>query len=145
MKAAFTAFAAGLVFAVGLAIAGMTRPAKVIAFLDIGGRWDPSLLFVIAAAVAVFLPVHRWSRRRAHPLLAPAFREPTRRRIDARLLAGSAIFGLGWGASGYCPGPAVASLGTGAAGVLAFLAAMLAGMWLVRGGRGDTRHDRHGA
>lgn len=126
------ALACGVLFAFGLAIAGMTEPAAVIAFLDVGGRWNPSLALVIVAAIAVFLPAVRLSRRRGRPLCAERFDPPARGAIDVRLLGGAALFGLGWGASGYCPGPAVASVGRGGTGIVTFLGAMLIGMLAVR-------------
>jgi uncharacterized membrane protein YedE/YeeE len=132
MKDAVIAFACGLTFAVGLVIAGMTEPAKVIGFLDVGGDWDPSLALVMAGAIGVFLPVYRASRRRGQPLFAGAFVHPQATAIDARLLGGAALFGLGWGAGGYCPGPAIASLGRGGAGVVVFVTGMLIGMLVVR-------------
>lgn len=133
MRDAVVAFACGAVFAVGLVIAGMTDPRKVLGFLDVtGGAWDPSLAFVMLGAIGVFLPVHQLSKRRARPLLAPSFCHPEATAIDARLLGGAALFGLGWGASGYCPGPAVASLTRGGTGVLIFVATMLAGLVAVR-------------
>jgi uncharacterized membrane protein YedE/YeeE len=132
VSALLPAFAAGLIFAVGLVLSGMTNPAKVIGFLDVGGRWDPSLAFVMMGAIGVFLPVFHLSKRRQRPLLADAFAIPDKSIIDGRLLAGAALFGLGWGAGGYCPGPAVASAATGATPVLIFLGCMLAGMAITR-------------
>lgn len=118
----------GVVFALGLGIAGMTQPGKVIAFLDIFGDWDPSLAFVMGGAVGVNLLLYRFTLRRSRPLLEPAFVVPSRRRINARLLGGAALFGVGWGLSGYCPGPALTTSVSGAVPVLVFVAAMLAGM-----------------
>jgi uncharacterized membrane protein YedE/YeeE len=123
---------AGLVFGIGLIVSGMANPAKVLNFLDIAGSWDPSLAFVMAGAVATTALGFRLVLRRPRPLLAPAFRLPTARRIDARILVGPAIFGVGWGLSGLCPGPAVTSLAIGHTGVLAFVPAMLAGMAAAR-------------
>jgi hypothetical protein len=125
------ALLSGLVFAAGLALAGMTEPAKVLAFLDVTGArggWDPSLALVMAGAIAVYTPIYRWALRLRAPLLAPRFELPTRRDIDARLVVGAAIFGVGWGLAGYCPGPALASLGTARAAPAVFVLAMLAGM-----------------
>jgi uncharacterized membrane protein YedE/YeeE len=123
------AFAAGLVFAIGLAIAGMTQPAKVIAFLDVFGRWDPTLAFVMASAIAVHATAY-WALivRRPKPWLAAGLEIPRRRELDRALLGGAALFGVGWGLAGFCPGPAIASLATGAPGVIWFVLAMLAGM-----------------
>lgn len=116
---------AGLLFGVGLVLGGMTEPGKVRGFLDFGRGWDPTLAFVMAAAIAVHFTAYRVVRGRRAPVLSHGFQIPTRRDIDAKLLTGAALFGLGWGLGGYCPGPAVASLTTGAPAVLAFVAAML--------------------
>ena len=123
------AVVAGSLFALGLAIAGMTIPANVVGFLDMFGDWNPRLAFVMIGAIAIHAPSY-WGlvRRRPAPALAPTFELPERSNIDARLVAGAAIFGVGWGIGGYCPGPAVASLGTGALEVAIFVGAMLAGM-----------------
>lgn len=125
------AIAAGALFGAGLVVSGMTMPAKVIGFLDFAGAWDPTLMFVMGGAIAVHAVAYRLVRRRASPLLGGAFHVPTRKDIDVRLVAGAAIFGVGWGLAGYCPGPAVASIVTGRLAPIAFVAAMLAGMWLV--------------
>jgi uncharacterized protein len=121
------ALLSGLLFGVGLFVSGMTQPSKVIGFLD-PLAWDPSLMFVMAGAIGVHLVAYRLVRRRSSPLLAGAFSVPSRRDIDVKLLAGAAIFGLGWGLGGYCPGPSIVSLASGATGVLVFVGAMLAGM-----------------
>ncbi|WP_114394546.1 DUF6691 family protein [Oleisolibacter albus] len=123
---------AGLLFGAGLALSGMIDPAKVLGFLDVAGDWDPSLAFVMGGALAVTLLGYRLVLRRPHPLFDAAFHLPSRRDIDARLLGGAALFGIGWGLAGYCPGPALASLGFGGRGVLTFVLAMLAGMALFR-------------
>lgn len=128
MKHDLAAYGTGLLFGAGLAIGGMTHPAKVVGFLDITGRWDPTLIFVMAGAVLAYGVLYRLITRRAAPLLAPSFRLPTRRDIDARLVAGAALFGAGWGLGGFCPGPALTSLPTGAIEVLTFVAAMATGM-----------------
>jgi len=120
------AFASGLLFALGLGIAGMTQPSKVIGFLDLFGDWDPSLAFVMAGAIAVYMPVFWWARGR----LAPRLHLPTRKDLDVRLVVGAAMFGVGWGLAGYCPGPALVSLPTLGGSALAFGAAMLGGMHL---------------
>ena len=122
------AFAVGVVFAVGLGIGGMTQPARVLAFLDVAGGWDPSLAFVMLGAVATYGVGFRLVTRRARPLLAPAFLVPTRRDLDARLLAGALVFGVGWGLAGICPGPALTALASGEPGALVFVAAMLVGI-----------------
>jgi len=122
------AFASGALFAAGLVLGGMTQPAKIVGFLDVAGRWDPSLALVMGGAVATYAVAFRLTRRRARPLLADGFVLPTRRDIDARLIAGAALFGVGWGLAGYCPGPALASLAAGAEQAVCFVAAMLIGM-----------------
>jgi uncharacterized membrane protein YedE/YeeE len=111
----------------------MTRPAKVLAFLDVTGAWDPSLAFVMLGAIAVFAPLYRLVRRRARPLFASDFVVAPTTPIDAKLIAGAALFGLGWGAVGFCPGPALVSAGAAAPAALVFGASMLAGMGLFRG------------
>lgn len=132
MRAVALAVLAGAVFAIGLAVSGMTVPAKVTGFLDVGGAWDPTLALVMAGAIAVYAPVVRIVRRRRRPLASEQFHWPTPRAIDARLVGGAAIFGVGWGLSGYCPGPALTSIGSGAASALVFVAAMIAGIVVAR-------------
>lgn len=126
------ALLAGVLFGVGLMVAGMTRPAKVLGFLDVTGRWDPSLALVMVGAIGVHAALTRLIRRRERPLQAATFQVPTRRDLDAPLLLGSALFGVGWGLGGYCPGPAVVSLGGGGGSALVFVAAMAGGMVLHR-------------
>lgn len=123
-------FACGLLFAAGLGIAGMTRPERVIGFLDIAGAWDPTLAFVMGGALAVALPAFAWIRRQSRPLLAREFALPQKHGLEVRLLLGAALFGAGWGLAGYCPGPAIVSLATLQNGVFVFVAAMLAGLVL---------------
>ena len=123
------AFASGLLFGVGLLVSGMTRPAKVVAFLDPLGAWDPSLALVMAAAVRVSAVAVR-SRGRA-PLAAPLFSAPPMPRVDVPLVAGAALFGVGWGLGGYCPGPSLVSLAGSGAGVLLFVAGLLLGHFAV--------------
>jgi len=122
----------GFVFGAGLVISGMTDTAKVLGFLDVlairTGTWDPTLAVVMAAALAVSIPGFALARRRGTPVLGGELRWPTRTDIDARLLAGAALFGAGWGLVGLCPGPAIANLATLSAPVLIFVAAMIAGM-----------------
>jgi len=127
---AWIAFAAGLLFGLGLSLGGMTQPAVVLGFLDIFGAWDPRLVFVMAGAVLTTAVGYRLLLRRPRPLLAERFQWPTSRRIDARLVGGAALFGIGWGIAGYCPGPALASLGAGAPALLVLVACMIAGWWL---------------
>jgi uncharacterized membrane protein YedE/YeeE len=125
-------FLAGLLFALGLAISGMTQPAKVIGFLDLTGDWDPSLTCVMAGAIGVHALLSRLIRQRPAPLFAAAFSLPTRSDINANLVGGAALFGLGWGISGFCPGPAVTSLASGRAAATIFVVSMLAGMYLYK-------------
>lgn len=122
------ALLAGLVFGIGLILAGMTDPSKVIGFLDLAGAWDPSLAFVMGGAILVGLVAFRFAGKRQKSLLGGAMRLPTATRIDRRLLLGGLAFGVGWGLAGYCPGPALASLASGAAEPVIFTVAMLAGM-----------------
>lgn len=124
------ALAAGLVFGLGLSISGMLDPTRVRGFLDVAGAFDPTLIFVLGGAVSVSALGYLLSRRLARPALAPRFEIPTSRLVDARLIGGSALFGVGWGLSGLCPGPAVAGLTVAPASLAAFVAAMLAGMAL---------------
>lgn len=124
------ALGCGLVFGLGLAVSGMMNPAKVIGFLDVAGDWDPTLAFVMGGALLVAVPAYRFIPRRGRPVLEEEFSLPKKRTIDAPLLGGSALFGVGWGMVGFCPGPAIAALGTGLLPVFAFVAAMLAGMAL---------------
>jgi uncharacterized membrane protein YedE/YeeE len=126
------AFATGLLFGLGLIVAGMADPAKVLNFLDIAGTWDPSLAFVMGGAVVVTLAGYRLVWRRPAPLLADRFDLPTATAIDARLIGGAVLFGAGWGLVGLCPGPAFVALGAGAPGAVLFVPAMLAGMALAR-------------
>jgi len=117
----------GLVFGAGLLISGMLQPTKVLAFLDIFGAWDPSLVVVMAAALAVSAPGFVLARRQARPVLAEECSWPTRTGLDQQLVVGSAMFGIGWGLVGLCPGPALESLATLSPDVLVFVAAMAAG------------------
>lgn len=140
-KVLAAAFFSGLVFAIGLGVSGMTQPSKVIGFLDLfGGAWDPSLALVMAGAIGVHLPLYRMIRARPGSLPMVGSCGPIdddddelsetgiMGSVDAKVVAGAAIFGVGWGISGYCPGPAVVSLASAAPGVLVFVGAMLAGM-----------------
>jgi uncharacterized membrane protein YedE/YeeE len=129
MRALF-GFLSGLVFGLGLVISGMANPAKVLNFLDIAGTWDPSLAFVMAGAAGVTFIGYRLAWRRATPLLEPKFDVPTNTSIDRPLVAGAALFGIGWGIGGYCPGPALTALPLLAPGTLVFVPAMLIGLWL---------------
>jgi hypothetical protein len=126
----FTSLLAGLVFGIGLMVSGMANPAKVLGFLDLFGRWDPSLALVMGGAVAVSAVAFAIARRRSASLLGATLKLPTARQIDRRLVMGSVLFGIGWGIAGFCPGPALVALGMGEAKALVFVAAMLAGMGL---------------
>jgi uncharacterized protein len=132
----FSALLAGLVFGWGLVVSGMANPAKVLGFLDLAGHWDPSLAFVMAGAIAVGAVAFAFARRRTASILGAEMRLPDTRRIDRRLVAGSLLFGVGWGIVGFCPGPGVVAVGMGEVKALAFVLAMLAGMgvfeWLER-------------
>lgn len=123
-----TAFVAGLVFGIGLIVSGMTNPAKVLGFLDVAGRWDPSLLCVMGGAIVVGAIAFHGAARRKLSLLGEPMRLPQAGEIDGRLVLGAVTFGIGWGLAGYCPGPALASLLTGGIKPAIFVAAMLAGM-----------------
>jgi uncharacterized protein len=118
----------GLLFGIGLLVSGMADPAKVLAFLDIAGNWDPSLALVMAGAVAVAIGPFALARRRTHSLLGLTMQLPSASAVDSRLVLGSVVFGVGWGLAGLCPGPALVLSGMGAAKALCFVAAMLVGM-----------------
>jgi hypothetical protein len=140
VKRAIVAFSCGLVFGAGLIISQMSNPAKVIGFLDITGNWDPSLALVMAGAVAVFGVLYRLALRQGTPLLAPRFMLPEKDSLDAPLMVGALIFGVGWGLGGFCPGPAIVSAAFGDTRVWAFVAAMIGGMLVYRIGLRQT-HD----
>lgn len=149
MKSPIVAAIAGIIFALGLAVSGMTDPRKIVAFLDVkrtSGGWDPSLAFVMLGALAIHVPLLRLAGRR--PLLADAFAGPepsrsespgcstpdqgVRKIIDSWLILGACVFGIGWGLSGYCPGPALVAAGSGSGGALVFVAAMMVGLFGAR-------------
>lgn len=121
-------FVSGVVFALGLGISGMTRPEKIIAFLDVTGRWDPSLALVMVGAIASYSLLYRLVRRGDAPLFEESFSVPERREIDPKLVGGAALFGVGWGLGGFCPGPAIVALLSGAPVVFVFVGSMLSGM-----------------
>ena len=125
---ALASLLAGLVFGLGLIVSGMANPAKVLGFLDLAGHWDPSLAFVMAGAIAVGAIAFAVANRRAVSILGAEMRLPSARHIDRRLVLGSVLFGIGWGVAGFCPGPALVSLGMGEIKALVFVAAMLMGM-----------------
>ncbi|MEQ8659044.1 MAG: YeeE/YedE family protein [Hyphomicrobiales bacterium] len=122
----------GLVFGLGISMSGMSNPAKVINFFDVAGTWDPSLAFVMGGAVVVAFIGYRIVLRRDRPVFEPAFDIPTRRDLDARLIGGSAIFGIGWGIAGFCPGGALPALGTLDPNVLIFTLALVTGIFAAR-------------
>jgi uncharacterized membrane protein YedE/YeeE len=132
VKPSIAALAAGALFGLGLGVSGMTLPAKVRGFLDVTGDWDPTLALVMVGAIGVHFVLFRLILRRRAPLFDSRFHVPTRRDIDVRLVGGSALFGVGWGLSGQCPGPALTNLATGAPTALVFVAAMAAGMGIQR-------------
>lgn len=132
MSRAATAFVSGLLFAIGLAVSGMTRPAKVIGFLDLAGPWDPSLALVMAGAIAVYATAYRFSRKMPKPINASSFELPARGTVNGKLIAGSVAFGAGWGVAGFCPGPAVVSAASGATQAVVFCVAMAFGFWATR-------------
>ncbi|KVF79113.1 hypothetical protein WS75_04850 [Burkholderia sp. FL-7-2-10-S1-D7] len=139
MQAGF-AFLAGLLFGAGLIVSGMANPQKVLGFLDLAGRWDPSLAFVMAGAIGVAVLAFAWAKRRTRSLLGLPIQWPAVRTITVRLVAGSAVFGIGWGLAGFCPGPAIVSIGLGSVKGIAFVVAMLIGMalfeWIERARKG---------
>jgi uncharacterized protein len=149
MSRLLVALFAGALFGLGLAISGMMNPAKVIGFLDVAGDWDPTLAFVMGGALLVTIPAFRLILKRPNPVLTDVFWMPTKNSPDARLVGGAAIFGAGWGLSGFCPGPAVAALApalvTGLVPVFAFVAAMLVGMISYRLLFERPEHDTVGA
>ncbi len=124
----FASLLAGLVFGLGLIVSGMADPAKVLGFLDLGGAWDPSLAFVMAGAIAVGALAFAVARKRDVSFLGATMKLPTSRDIDARLVIGSVVFGIGWGVAGFCPGPGLVALGMGEVKALVFVVAMLLGM-----------------
>jgi len=135
VKTVAIGFAAGFLFGAGLAIARMTDPRVVLGFLDVTGDWNPSLLFVMAGAASTFGAIYRFTRQRGSPFAAPALRIPNERPLDGRLFLGTALFGIGWGLVGLCPGPAITALFGGNASGRVFVVAMLAGIALAPGVR----------
>ena len=143
MKLLIAAFF-GLLFGAGLLLSGMTDPARVIAFLDVAGAWNPSLAFVMGGAIVSAAPLFAWGRSRARPLTAEAFEAPGNPRVDSRLLAGAAIFGVGWGLAGLCPGPALVNVGLAPEAIWPFAGALVAGLALAAGFsrvRSALRHE----
>ena len=132
MRSFLSAFLSGLLFALGLGISGMTDPANVLGFLDVAGDWDFRLAFVMGGAIAVHAALRPLIHKRERPLFAAKFPSFPVSRVDPKLLAGAALFGVGWGLGGYCPGPALTSLSSGAPQLLVFVPAMFAGMYLAQ-------------
>jgi len=130
MLPVISSFVLGILFGLGLSISEMTNPARVIGFLDIAGRWDPTLIYVMGGALAVTLPLFPWIQKRQKSLLGDPLQLPVQSRIDTRLIIGAAIFGVGWGLAGLCPGPALANLASASPSIILFVAAMIAGQWL---------------
>jgi uncharacterized membrane protein YedE/YeeE len=126
----FTAALAGVIFGIGLLLSGMANPGKVLGFLDLAGHWDPSLAMVMGGAIAVGVAGFAIAKRRTHSLLKLPMELPTATAVDRRLLAGSAMFGIGWGLAGICPGPSLVTLAMGVPQAMVFVVAMLAGMQL---------------
>ncbi|MBQ0753137.1 MAG: YeeE/YedE family protein [Gammaproteobacteria bacterium] len=129
----FAALFSGLIFGFGLLLSGMANPTKVLSFLDLAGAWDPSLILVMGGAIAVGLIAFAVAKRRRYSFLGEPIHLPTKRRLDTRLILGSLGFGIGWGLAGFCPGPALVALGTGAPKAVVFTLAMLAGMAIYEG------------
>lgn len=132
------ALLSGVIFGLGLAVSGMMNPAKVTGFLDVAGSWDPTLAFVMGGALLVTIPAFRLILDRPRPVLDRGFSLPAGTGLDGRLISGAALFGVGWGMVGFCPGPAVAALATGLTPVLVFVAAMISGMALKHAAFGDA-------
>lgn len=132
MKNNFFAFIVGLSFAIGLAVSGMTQPAKVIGFLDIFGNWDPSLMFVMIGAIAVHSVIYKLIRKRPTPILAKEWQVPNKKDITPSLVIGSLIFGVGWGLGGFCPGPGLTSLASFEITPVVFVLSMIAGIFIFK-------------
>lgn len=132
MKNSLVSFIVGILFATGLGISGMTNPGKVLAFLNVFGQWDPSLLFVMVGAIAVHFVTYRFIKKQTSPFLDKKFYLPERKDIDKKLVVGATLFGVGWGLAGFCPGPAITSVASGNLNVLVFVLSMLIGMILFK-------------
>ena len=132
MKNGLAALVVGFVFAIGLGISGMTQPQKVVGFLDVFGKWDPSLIFVMVGGIIVHFVTYKLIRKRKSPLLHSSWHVPTKKEITPALVTGALLFGIGWGLGGFCPGPAVTSLASFETKPFIFVASMLAGMFLFR-------------
>lgn len=132
MKNSLAALLVGFVFALGLGISGMTQPQKVIGFLDLFGKWDPSLMFVMVGAIAVHFVTYKIIRKKSSPLLSQGWHVPTKKDITPALVIGSFVFGIGWGLGGFCPGPAITSLASFTSAPVIFVISMFVGMWIFR-------------
>jgi uncharacterized protein len=132
MRLPLTSLATGTIFGAGLALSDMINPARVLAFLDLAGDWDPALAFVMGGAIIPMVIAYAFSKRMRTPLFDKSFLIPENRVLDSRLIIGAALFGVGWGLVGFCPGPAIAGLVFGAWQPWLFVMAMLAGMWVHR-------------
>lgn len=132
MKGFFAALVIGLIFGLGLSVGGMTNPQKVLAFLDVAGDWDPSLILLMGSAIIVTFGLFRVAHRMRHPLLSKQFSWPQMKRIDIHVTLGPVIFGIGWGIGGVCPGPAIQLIATNSAAALWFIPAMAIGFWIGR-------------
>jgi uncharacterized protein len=129
MKDNLISLGLGLLFGIGLTLSGMTQPAKVIGFLDLAGNWNPALAFVMGGAIMIYMPIYFFFlKKRSSSLLGNNMEIPSEKPIDKKLLSGAAIFGIGWGMGGFCPGPAVTAMATGFSSVFSFMLALLAGM-----------------
>lgn len=129
----FVAFVSGLLFATGLVVGGMTQPKKVVDFLDFFGQWDPSLAFVMGGALLVSAVAYWWTKSREEPLVASKFYIPTRADLDWKLIGGAALFGVGWGFGGYCPGPGLVGMTSGATPALGFVGGLIGGVLAYKG------------
>jgi uncharacterized membrane protein YedE/YeeE len=132
LKTILFAFASGLIFGLGLILAGMANPAKVLGFLDVAGTWDPSLVFVMAGAIMIGFVAFLFAKKRTQSFLGLPMQMPTNQLIDKRLVFGSALFGIGWGLAGICPGPGIVLLGVGEIKGLVFLSALVLGVLIFR-------------
>ena len=130
MAPILSSLAVGIIFGFGLGVSEMINPARVIGFLDVAGRWDATLLFVMGGALAVTVPLYPLILRRSRPILARDFALPTKKAVDKPLIVGAAIFGIGWGLGGFCPGPALAGVSSGNPSLILFIVVMVAGQWI---------------
>jgi uncharacterized membrane protein YedE/YeeE len=132
VKNNLVSFVVGFVFAIGLGVSGMTQPQKIIGFFDLSGNWDPSLIFVMLGAISVHFFIYKFIKNKKAPLLSLNWHVPTKKEITPALVFGGLLFGVGWGLAGYCPGPALASIGSFNQTPIIFIVSMIAGMFLFR-------------